>query len=101
MISGYKEIFLKYLSKALFIGSTHMDKDNAIIIDDSPEKCVCNDRGNYLFLETCTLLDIADDFFVCTLGQWLLRLHIDCTCGQLQDFINKNRIGVPPLAVNS
>ena len=29
-----------------------MDKENTIIIDDSLEKYVCNDRGNYLILET-------------------------------------------------
>ena len=51
VIGGSKEIFLKNLSKALFMGSTHMDEEITIIIDDSPEKCVCKDR-DYLFLET-------------------------------------------------
>ena len=72
-----------------------------IIIDDSPENYVCNDRGNYLFLETWTPLGGDDDFLVCTLGQWLLQLHIDCTRGQLRDFVNKNHIGVLRLATNS
>jgi hypothetical protein len=76
-------------------------KRNTIIIDDSPEKCVCNHRMNCLFLETWTPLGVADDFLVRTLGQWLLRLHTDCTRGQLRDFVNRNRIGVPPLAANS
>jgi hypothetical protein len=52
VIGGSKEIFQKNLSEALFVGSTQLDKENTIIIDDSPEKCVCNDRGNCLFLET-------------------------------------------------
>ena len=52
VIGGSKEIFLKNLSKALFIGTTHMDEENTIIINDNPKKCVCNDGGNYLFLET-------------------------------------------------
>ena len=52
MNGGSKEIILKNLSEALFIGTTHMDEENMITIDDSPKKCVCNDRGNYLFLET-------------------------------------------------
>ena len=49
---GSKEIFLKNLFEALFMGSTHMDEEITIIIDDNPKKCVCNDRGNNLFLET-------------------------------------------------
>jgi hypothetical protein len=101
VISGSKEIFLKNLSKALFIGSTQLDKGNTILIDDSPEKCVCNDRGNCLFLEIWNPLGVADDFLLRILGPWLLRLHTDCTCKQLRDFINRNRIGVPPLAANS
>jgi hypothetical protein len=72
-----------------------------IIIDDSPEKCVYNDRGNCLFLETWSPLGVADDFLVRILGQWLLRLHTDCTRGQLRDFVNRNHIGILPLAANS
>jgi hypothetical protein len=101
VIGGSKEIFLKNLSKALFIGSTQLDEVNMIIIDDSLEKCVCNDRGNCLFLETWSPLGVADDFLICTLGSWLLRLHTDCTRGQLRDFINRNRTGVLPLVANS
>jgi hypothetical protein len=47
VIGGSKEIFLKNLSEALFIGSTQLDEENTILIDDSLEKCVCNDRGNF------------------------------------------------------
>ena len=42
---------------------------NTIIIDDSPEKYVCNDKGNCLCLETWTPLGVVDDFLVRTLGQ--------------------------------
>ena len=101
VIGGSKEIFLKNLSKAFFIGSIQLDEENMIIIDDSPEKCVCNDRRNCLFLETWTPLVVADEFLVCTLRQWLLQLHTDCTHRQLWDFVNRNRIGVPPLAAYS
>jgi hypothetical protein len=93
-IGGSKEIFLKNLSEALFIGSTHLNKENTILFDDSPEKCICNDSRNCLFLETWTLLDVADDFFLRILGPWLLRLHTDYTRGQLRDFINRNRVGI-------
>ena len=69
VIGGSKEIFLKNLSKAVFVESTQLNRENTIIID---EKCVCNDRGNFLFLETPIPLSVADDFFIRTLGQWLL-----------------------------
>ena len=63
MIGGSKEI-LKNLSEALFTRTTHMDEENMIIINDNPEKCVCKDRRNCLFLETWTPLGVDDDFFV-------------------------------------
>jgi hypothetical protein len=43
VIGGSKEIFLKNLSEALFVGSTLLDEENTILIDDSLKKCVCND----------------------------------------------------------
>jgi hypothetical protein len=101
VIGGSKEIFLKNLSEALFVGSSLFDEENTILNDDSPEKCVCNDRGNCLFLKTWTPLDSTDDFLICTLAPWLLRLHGNCSRGQLTDFVNSNRIGQPPLAVDS
>ena len=52
MIGGSKEIFLKVFLKKVFIGSTCMDSQNTILIDDSHKKCVCNDSGNCLFLKT-------------------------------------------------
>jgi hypothetical protein len=52
VIGGSKEVFLKVLSEKQFIGSTRMDSQNTILIDDSPEKCVYNDCENCLFLET-------------------------------------------------
>jgi hypothetical protein len=101
VIGGSKEIFLKNLSEALFVGSTLLDQENTILIDDSPEKCVCNDRGNCLFLKTWSPLDSIDGFLIRTLAPWLLRLHSSCSRGQLRDFVNSNRIGVPPLAADS
>ena len=62
MIGGSKQIFLKVFLENLFIGSTHVDSQNTIFIDDSPEKYVCNDSGNCLFLETWNPLDAFDDF---------------------------------------
>jgi hypothetical protein len=68
VIGGSKEIFLKNLSKKLFIGSTLLDQENTIVIDDSPENCVCNDSGKCLFLDTWILLAATDDFLLRTLA---------------------------------
>jgi hypothetical protein len=81
VIGGSKEIFLKNLSEALFVGSTLFDQENTIFIDDSHEKCVCNDQGNCLFFKTWTPLDSTDDFLIRTLAPWLLRLHSNCSRG--------------------
>ena len=35
------------------------------------------------------------------LAPWLLQLYDNCNHEQLRDFINSNRIGVPPLATDS
>ena len=67
VIGRSNEIFMKVLSKKLFIGSTCMDSQNTILIDDGSEKCVCNDSGNCLFLETWNPLDAADNFLFSTL----------------------------------
>jgi hypothetical protein len=94
MIGGSKEIFLKVLSEKLFIRTKRMDSQNTILIDDSPEKYVCNDSGNYLFLETWNPLDASDDFLLHSLAPWLLNVHKNCGRGQLRDFVNRERIGV-------
>jgi hypothetical protein len=100
-IDGSKEIFLKNLSEALFVGSTFLGQENTILIDDSLEKCVCNDRGNCLFLKTWTPLDSLDDFLIRTLASYLLQLHGNCSRGQLRDYVNSNQIGVPSLIADS
>jgi hypothetical protein len=101
VIGGSKEIFLINLSEALFIGSPHLDGDNTLFIDDSPEKCVCNDSENCLFLHSWTPVAVTDDFLLHTLAPWLLQLHTDCNCEQLRNFVNRNRIGIRPLAADS
>jgi hypothetical protein len=98
VIGGSKEIFLKVLSEKLFIGSKRMDSKNTILIDDSPEKCMCNDSRNRLFLDTWNPLDASEDFLLHILAPWLLNVHKNCGLGQLRDFINRERIGVRPLA---
>jgi hypothetical protein len=56
----------------LFVGSTLLDQENTILIDDNPEKCVCNDQGKCLFLKTWTPLDSIDDFLIRMLAPGLL-----------------------------
>ena len=101
IIGGLKKIFLKNLSQALFVGSTLLDQENIILIDDSPKKCVCNYRGHCLFLKTWSPPDSTDSFLMRKVAPWLLRLHDNCSRGQLRDFVNNNWIGIPPLAANS
>jgi hypothetical protein len=98
VIGGSKEIFLKVLSEKLFIGSTRLDSQNTILIDYSLEKCVCNNSGNCLFLETWNPLDATNNFLLGTVAPWLLKLHNNCSQGHLRNFVYRERIGVRPLA---
>ena len=81
MIGGSKKIFLKVLSEKLFIGSKRMDSQNTILINDSLEKFVCNDNGNYLYLETWNPLDASNDFILRSLASWLLNVYKNCCQG--------------------
>ena len=52
---GPKVHCMKVLSEALFShngGGSTFDVTNTILIDDSPDKSVCNENGNAIFLET-------------------------------------------------
>ena len=42
-----------------------------------------------------------NNFFMRTLVPWLLRLHDNCSCGQLRNFVNSNQIRFSPLAVDN
>ena len=99
-----KMIFLKTLSSTLFrrrVESMILDSDNTLFIDDSPEKSVCNHTGNAIFLQPWRRPACDDQFLVRDLVPWLRRLVSECHVGQLHDFVNNNRIGVPPLAPSS
>ncbi len=76
------------------------DKDNTLLIDDSPEKSVCNENGNAIFLDSWTRHVEHDDFLMEVLLPWLRRLHLACGPGQLREFVDRNRIGCSPLAVD-
>ena len=48
---GQTAIFMKVLSEQLFHESSPFTKENTLVIDDSREKSVCNERGNAIFFE--------------------------------------------------
>lgn len=102
--NAQKEMFLKTLSNSLFKrrhGSVVFNLDNTLLIDDSPEKSVCNYTGNAIFLSPWRREVWNDNFLIRDLLSWLRRLHSECPRGQLRDYVDSNRIGIPPLAPSS
>jgi hypothetical protein len=56
-LTGAKEIFLKTLLDSIFSSgsdTTLFGSNNTILIDDSPEKSVCNETGNEIFVKSWT-----------------------------------------------
>lgn len=99
-----KTVFLKTLSSSLFNrrdSSVAYNADNTLLIDDSPEKSVCNHKGNAIFLRSWRRDAVDDGFLVDDLLPWLHRLHSDCSVGMLQNFVSTCRIGVRPLSRDS
>lgn len=102
-LNSSKEIFLKVLRERLFsnpCGSTTFTSDNTLLIDDSPEKSVCNESGNVLFLNTWTRMHTRDNFLMESLAPWLRNLHSNCAPGHLREYVDMNRIGCGPLPVS-
>ena len=99
-LSGTKEIFFKDLSRRVFSNSSRgvsFDKDNTLLIDDSPEKSVCNENGNAIFLEPWSRSQRGDDVLMGTLAPWLRQLHSSCVPGNLRQYVERHRIGRGPL----
>lgn len=89
IIGGLKEIFLKNLSKILFVSSTRatlFNNNNNFLIDGGLEKCVCNETRNSIFLWTWIWQALNDDFLLNDFVLWLYQLHLDC---KKKDFINR------------
>ena len=98
-----KLIFLKIMPQELFKGSSALSpftNDNTILIDDSPEKSVCNESGNAIFLESWSRNEPESNYLLDTLAPWLTRLNAQCMPGFLREYIDRNRIGCPPLAAD-
>lgn len=96
---GQKVLYMKVLSETLFSnpsGETSFSPGNTLLIDDSPQKSICNENGNAVFFRTWSPQDKADDLLMGELLPWLRRL--DCQEeGHLQGFVEANRIGLDPL----
>jgi hypothetical protein len=100
----WKNLLLKVLDECLFIDPadpTSFNKDNTILIDDSPAKGVLNENGNGIFVDSWNRDVHGDDVLLGTLIPWLKRLHNDCPLGCLREFVDAHRIGEPPLTLSS
>ena len=66
-----KLIFLKIMPEQLFnyaAASWPFNNDNTILVNDSPEKSVCNESGNAIFLESWSRHEPDNNFLVDTLA---------------------------------
>ena len=98
-----KLIFLKIMLQQLFKGSAtflSFTNDNTILIDDSPKKSVCYESGNVIFLESWSRNEPKSNYLLDTLAPWLNRLNTHCMPGVLRKYVNRIRIGCPPLATD-
>ena len=100
---GLKMHCLKVLSEALFNDptlGTSFTADNMLLIDESPEKSVCNENGNAIFLDTWNHRIRRDNVLLGVLLPWLRRVHSKCPPGQLCSFVDANHIGQKPLSAS-
>ena len=98
-----KLIFLKIMPNQLFNSPTEswpFANDNTLLIDDSPEKSVCNESGNAIFLESWSHQRLDFNFLMDTLVPWLISLSSNCKSGQFRKYVDKNRIGVPLMSAD-
>jgi hypothetical protein len=98
--SPWKDLFLKVLDEQLFVDPddpASFNKDNTILIDDSPQKAILNENGNGVFLDSWSHHGRGDKVLMGSLAPWLRRVHEDCPIGRLAEFVDANRIGVPPM----
>lgn len=97
---GHHVHYMKVLSETLFTnpgGDTSFTSDNTLLIDDSPHKSICNENGNAIFLDTWTHHNRTDDVLMGELLPWLRRLDSNCQPGQMQAYVEGNRIGLNAL----
>ena len=98
-----KLIIPKIMLQELFKGSGALSlftNDNTILIDDSPEKSVCNESGNAIFLESWSQNEPESNYLLDTLAPWLTRLNTQCMPRFLWEYVDRNRIGYSSLAAD-
>ena len=90
-----KLIFLKIMPNQLFNSlaeSWPFTNDNTLLIVDSPEKSVCNESGNAIFLESWSRQRLDFNFLMDTLTPWLISLSSKCKSGQFRKYIDENQM---------
>ena len=97
-MNSQKHVYLKVLADQLFSDpSNGFTKDNTLLIDDSPEKSVCNENGNAMFLLPWDHRCKADNFLMRNLAPWLRSLQENCAQGHLREYVDAKRIGIDPV----
>ena len=70
------------------------------MIDDSPEKSVCNESGNVIFLESWSRNEPESNYLLDTLAPWLSCFTTQCMPRLLQEYVDQNWIGCPLLVAD-
>ena len=61
---------------------------------------MCNESSNAIFLESWSRHEPDNNYLLDTLAPWLSHLNLYCGPGQFREYVNQNRIGCPPLAID-
>jgi hypothetical protein len=72
---GNPNVYLKPLNKVWEILKGAYDARNIMIVDDSKEKHVCNDEGNYVITKGYNCDDVNDTYLLDRLWPCLLHLN--------------------------
>ena len=98
-----KLIFLKIMPIQLFNSLAELwlfTNDNTLLIDDSPEKSVCNVSGNAIFMESWSRQRLDFNLLMDTLAPWLISLSSNCKPGQFRKYVDENQIDVLPMSAD-
>ena len=91
-----KLVFLKMLSQTLFYsgsGLSNFNLDDILLIDNSPDKSVCNYLENAIFLDSWSRHMHSDDVLMGKLYPWLCHLRLLYAPRQLQEFVDSHWFG--------
>ena len=82
------------------VASSPFNNENTILINDSPEKSICNEIGNAIFLESWSCHHVENNFLLGILALWLSLLYMYCILGEFRKYVDQNQIDSSPLAAN-